>query len=93
MASLNLGNNNIFRGVDDAGPMPALAEALKNTTKLTGLDISNNYMKAVHVEVLAPALRDMGALASLNISGNRIGGVQEATIKQICADKSIQCTL
>jgi hypothetical protein len=32
-------------------------------------------------------------LASLTISGNSIGSKQKAKIKQICAGKSIQCTL
>jgi hypothetical protein len=36
---------------------------------------------------------DSGSLSSLTISGNSIGSAQEAMIKQICADKSIQCTL
>ena len=61
MVSLNLANNEIFT----AGAMPALAEALKKTTKLTSLDISNNFMKAVQVEILAPALQDMGSLSSI----------------------------
>jgi hypothetical protein len=34
-----------------------------------------------------------GALASLMISNNQIGSEQEAKIKQICAGKSIKCTL
>ena len=93
MSSLNLANNAIFANVSDAGAMPALAEALKKTTKLTSLDISDNYMKAVQVEILAPALQDMGALASLDISDNNIGDKQEAEIKQICAGKSIKFTL
>jgi hypothetical protein len=57
----------------DAGVMPSLADALKKTKKLTGLDISNNDMKAVHVQILAPALQDMGVLASLNLAGNVLG--------------------
>ena len=93
LASLNLANNAIFQSVQDAGVMPALADALKKATKLTSLDISCNYMKAVQAEILAPALHDMGALSSLNISRNGIDSAQEATIRQICAGKSIQCTL
>ena len=38
-------------------------------------------------------IRDSGSLASLDISGNNIGDEQEAEIKQICAGKSIKCTL
>ena len=52
--------------------MPALAEALKKTTKLTSLDISRNNMKAVQVEILAPALQNMGELASLNLANNEL---------------------
>ena len=70
MVSLNLANNEIFADVHDAGATPALAEALKKTTKLTGLDISNNFMKAVQVEILTPALQGMGSLVSLNLANN-----------------------
>ena len=52
MAVLNLAGNEIFRYVSDAGVMPALTEALKKNTKLTSLDISNNYMTGVQAEVL-----------------------------------------
>ena len=34
--------------------------------------------------------QDNGALASLNISGNRIGSDQHAKIRKICAEKSIK---
>ena len=38
-------------------------------------------------------LKDNGGLASLTISSNKIGSDQQAKIKQICAGKSIECTL
>ena len=38
-------------------------------------------------------INDSGSLASLTISNNKIGSEQEAKIKEICAGKSIKCTL
>jgi hypothetical protein len=87
LASLNIANNKIFFQVNDAGAMPALAEALKKTTKLTSLDISNNYMKAVQVEILAPALQDMGSLSSVNLLKNGIGVDQASALVKIKESK------
>ena len=75
-------------------------EAKENLVTLCGLkgtetelDLSGKGLRAGCAVLLAHEMKDMGALASLNISGNRIDSAQQATIKQICADKSIQCTL
>ena len=75
LASLDLSNNRIFAGVQDEGPAPVLAEALKNCTSLHTLLISSNYMKAIHAKILAPAIQDMGALVFLNLANNLLGPV------------------
>ena len=74
LASLDLSNNEIFCNVEDEGPAPVLAEALKNCTSLHTVLISSNYMKAIHAKILAPAIQDMGALAKLDISNNYHSG-------------------
>jgi len=57
------------------------------------------YLTILHVRMFILDIWDTldtwhsGVLASLTISNNRIGSEQEAKIKQICAGKSIKCTL
>ena len=60
---------------------------------ITEINLASNKFDAECAEILAPAIEAMGSLASLDISGNRIGDEHEAEIKQICAGKSIKCTL
>ena len=51
-------------------------------------------MLAEAATVLSDGIKDAkGALASLNISGNNISSDQEAKVRKICADKSIECAL
>ena len=78
------------RGTYDSSGLIALAESISN---LKELSISSNLLKAEGARILAPAIEASGALASLTISNNQIGSEQEAKIKQICAGKSIKCTL
>ena len=73
--------------------MTALAGVLKVNTTLKELNIAGNHLDAEDIKILAPAIQDNGALASLDVSRNDIGDAQEAKIKQICASKSIKCTL
>jgi hypothetical protein len=44
------------------------------------------------IEAIYNVIQDMGSLASLDISDNRIGN-DRAEIKQICDGKSVECTL
>jgi Ran GTPase-activating protein (RanGAP) involved in mRNA processing and transport len=72
LESLDLSNNDIFAGVRDEGPMPALAEALEKNTCFKTLNISSNCMTAIHAQILAVAMKNMGSLGSLNVSTNNI---------------------
>ena len=58
----------------------------------TELDMSKQGLKAGDAVLLASDIPDMGALASLDITGNFIGSEQEAIIRQICTEKSITLT-
>jgi Ran GTPase-activating protein (RanGAP) involved in mRNA processing and transport len=84
--------------------LSVVSEALKLTTKSTSikqLDIAENNLTyntqdeedMSGVIKFTEDMKDMGPLASLDISNNGIGSEQEAKIKQICAGKSIKCTL
>jgi Ran GTPase-activating protein (RanGAP) involved in mRNA processing and transport len=88
--------------------LSVVSEALKLTTKSTSikqLDIAENNLTyntqdeedMSGVIKFTEDMKDMGPLASLDISNNGIGSEQEAKIKrrvkQICAGKSIRCTL
>ena len=71
---------------------------LKTCTSLTALDVSENAYYQCDgpgfASEIVSGLKDAkGALASLDISDNHIGDEHEAKIKQICAGKSIKCTL
>ena len=60
-------------------------------------DFSNKHLGVSGAIILAAFIKrksfqDNGALASLDISGNHISSEQEASIKQVCAEKSINCT-
>jgi hypothetical protein len=65
---------------------------------MTDADFSNKHLGVSGATILAAfisskIMKDKGSLASLTISNNRIGSEQEAKIKEICAGKSIKCTL
>ena len=67
-------------------------------TAMTEADFSNKHLgppgAIILVAVLGcKAFRDSRSLASLDISNNWIGSEQQAKIKQICAGKSIKCTI
>ena len=53
-------------GKYDTSGLSALAKAISN---LKELNISNNYLKAEGAAIVAPALKDNGALSSLTFSG------------------------
>ena len=67
-----------------------------NTT-MTEADFSNKKLGPSGAQILAAFIgrkffQDNGALATLDISRNFLGA-EGAKIKQICAGKSIKCTL
>ena len=94
LASLDL-SNNITGAHGQREGVTALSVALKANTTITSLNIASNYLGVAveNVVTLSDAIQDMGALASLNISDNRISSDQQANIRKICAEKSIKCTL
>ena len=57
------------KGTYDASGLEALAKAIGN---LKELNISSNLIKAEGAKILAPAIQDNGALASLDISSNKL---------------------
>jgi hypothetical protein len=64
---------------------------------MTAADFSGKKLGAAGAQILAAFMSTKlfeakGSLASLTISNNQIGSVQEAKIKQICAGRSIKCT-
>jgi hypothetical protein len=80
--------------------LSAVSEALKSTS-IKQLNIAQNglaYNQPIKKDMsgvikFADDMKDMGSLASLDISNNSIGSAQEAIIKQICAGRSIKCAL
>ena len=98
LASVNLLKNDI--GVEQAQALVKVKEAKPSLKTLCGLtmeetelNFSGQKLKAGDAVLLASDIHDNGALASLDVSRNDIGGAQKAKIKQICASKSIKCTL
>jgi Ran GTPase-activating protein (RanGAP) involved in mRNA processing and transport len=92
LSRLDLSGNNL-NGSDSPGFIRPIASALKTNTSITELSLSKNELNAEAAGILSEGIRDSGSLASLDISDNNIGDAQEAKIKQICAGKSIKCTL
>ena len=78
---------------DSPGFIRPIAAALKTNTTITDLNLSNNNLNAEAAKILSEDIQDNGALASLDVSNNRIDENQKAKIEQICARKSIKCTL
>jgi hypothetical protein len=97
LACANLLGNSI--GVEQAQVLLKIKEAKPSLTTLCGLtgdetelDLSGKNLTSGCAVLLAPEIEANGALASLDMDGNYIGDEQEATIKQICAGKSIELT-
>ena len=95
LSELDLSKNDL----GSAG-LSAVSEALKSAS-IKQLNIAENILTKNQdfrndmsgVIKFAEDMKDMGSLSELDISNNRIGSEQEAKIKQICAGKSIKCTL
>jgi hypothetical protein len=78
LSKLNLAGN-IIGGKKDKAGVQALAAALKTHCTITDLDLSMNGLSARDMSILAPAIRDMGASAKLNLSGNTCFGGEDKT--------------
>ena len=88
LSQLDLSRNWCF-GCVDKTTIKALAKAIK-ASSISDLNLAGNG----DAGILAEAIQDMGALASLTISSNyQIGSEQKAKIKEICAGRSIKCAL
>ena len=95
LSKLDLSKNNLR-----SEGLSVVSEALKSTL-IKQLNIAeNNLMYNTQGEEdmsgvikFTEDMKDMGSLASLDISDNHTGDEQEAKIKQICAGKSIKFTL
>ena len=70
-----------------------IASMLKTNRTIKEINLAGNKLNAEAARILSQDIQDNGALASLNISDNHISSDQQATIKKICAEKSIKCTL
>ena len=86
--------------VEQAQEFVKIKESMQNLQTLCGLameetelDLSGQDLRDGDAVLIVSDISDMGSLASLTISNNRIGSEQEAKIKEICAGKSIKCTL
>ena len=97
LAFVNLLGNDI--PPEQAQELIKVMESKENLKTLCGfkgdekeLDLSKKNLRAGCAVLVSHEIQDMGALASLDISGNSIGSEQEASIKQVCAEKSINCT-
>jgi hypothetical protein len=94
LSELDLSKNNLR-----SEGLSVVSEALKSTS-IKQLNIADNMVTYNQrnqqdmsgVIKFAEDVKDMGSLASLDISDNNIGDEQEAKIKQICAGKSIKFT-
>jgi hypothetical protein len=70
---LDASNNDMF-GFGDKTGITAWAAALKACTSIMELNLAKNDIDVNDTKILAPAIRDMGALTTLDISSNSIGG-------------------
>jgi Ran GTPase-activating protein (RanGAP) involved in mRNA processing and transport len=93
LSKLDLSGNDIGGYGGSADAMTALGASLVACVNVTDLDISKNDLRAKDISGFAEHLKDMGALSKLDISSNGIGNLAGESFKQICTDKSIQCTL
>jgi hypothetical protein len=99
LASLNISNNEIVSSLNIHEPnsykVGDMVEYHGTKCPVVGSPGSAGYdILLLHgIVALTSVIQDMGSLASLDISRNRIGDEQEAKIEQICAGKSIKCTL
>jgi hypothetical protein len=73
LTKLDASDNDMF-GLTDKIGITAWAAALKACTSITVLNLAKNNINTNDTKILAPAIGDMGALTSLNLASNRIGG-------------------
>ena len=75
------GNN--FGGKKDKSGVEALAAMLRVNSTITNLSIAQNKLNANDTKILAPAIQDNGALASVNVMGNKLGKEELAKLQVI----------
>ena len=77
MTSLDISNNQIGSGWlahKSVEGSRCLGNAIKENTTLKELNLSSNYFQAEDAQLLAGGLCANGAMTSLNISNNSLGG-------------------
>jgi hypothetical protein len=82
MTRLNLSNNGIGGQVDEPG-VHALANMLKNNTTLKEINISSNRLDEECAQILAPAIKDNGALSIFTF-----GDIQAVTMTTLMTKAS-----
>ena len=92
LAKLDLSNNYSGYLSENKDFIRPIASMLKTNKTIKELNLAGNNLNADAARIFSQDMQDNGALASLDISGNHIGSEQEASIKQVCAEKSINCT-
>jgi hypothetical protein len=70
---LDASDNSMF-GMEDKAGILAWADALKANTSITELNLAKNGIDADDAKILALAISDNGAMTSLNLASNDIGG-------------------
>ena len=97
LAKLDLSNNYFSGNLRDPGGgseefIGPIASMLKTNKTIKELNLAGNKLDAEAARIFSQGIQDNGALATLDISRNFLGA-EGAKIKQICAGKSIKCTL
>ena len=64
ISKLDASKNEMF-GEEDKSGIKAWAEAIKNSTFLTDLNIASNYIDAEDAKILGPAISDNGAISTV----------------------------
>jgi hypothetical protein len=91
LTKLDASDNDMFGLTDETG-ITAWAAALKACASITVLNLAKNNINTNDTKILAPAIRDMGALIKLDISSNYIGAAQEWELQRICTAGGIELT-
>jgi hypothetical protein len=75
LSKLDASDNSMF-GWNNKTGVTAWAAALKASTSITELSLAKNGMRGDDAKIFADGIRDNGAMTSLNLAGNAIGGHQ-----------------
>jgi hypothetical protein len=71
LSMLDASDNDMF-GYEDMSGITAWAALLKANTSITELNLAKNDINADDAKILAPAIRDNGALSVLSLKDNRL---------------------